>query len=110
MRVILHPEAEAEILGAQRYYSDVRPALGRRFYDELSSLLLRVAERPLAFKEFAPPCTPCICPSLPLRRRLVPRAEAIWIIAVMHVRRKPGYWKRRLAAGPAQRLPTKSKR
>jgi hypothetical protein len=50
VRVILHPEAEAEILGAQRYYSEVRPALGRRFYDELSGLLQRVAERPLAFK------------------------------------------------------------
>ena len=53
MRVILHPEAEAEILGAQRYYSDVRAAFGRRFYDDLSNLLLRVAERPLAFRQFA---------------------------------------------------------
>ena len=55
MRVTLHPEAEAEMLGAQRYYSEIRPALGRRFYDELSGLLLRVAERPHAFKQFAPP-------------------------------------------------------
>lgn len=56
MRVILHPEAEAEILRAQRYYSEVRPALGRRFYDELSGLLLRVGERPLAFKQCEPAC------------------------------------------------------
>ena len=97
MRVILHPEAEAELLGAQRYYTDVRRALGRRFYDELSSLLLRVAERPLAFKQFAPPARRAFARHFPYAVVYVPRAEAVWVIAVMHVRRKPGYWKRRLA-------------
>ena len=96
MRVILHPEAEAEFLGAQRYYSEVRRALGLRFYDELSGLLLRVAERPLAFRQFAPPARRAFARHFPYAVVFVPRAEAVWIIAVMHVRRKPGYWKRRL--------------
>jgi plasmid stabilization system protein ParE len=105
VRVILHPEAEAEILGAQRYYSEVRPALGRRFYDELSGLLLRVAERPLAFKQFAPPARRAFARHFPYAVVYVPRGEAVWIIAVMHVRRKPGYWKRRLTARAAGGLP-----
>jgi plasmid stabilization system protein ParE len=103
VRVVLHPEAEAEILGAQRYYSEIRPALGRRFYDELSALLLRVAERPLAFKQFAPPARRAFAPHFPYAVVYVPRAEAVWIIAVMHVRRKPGYWKSRLTTRAARK-------
>jgi toxin ParE1/3/4 len=103
VRVILHPEAEAEILGVQRYYSEVRPALGRRFYDELSGLLLRVAERPLAFKQFAPPAHRALARHFPYAVVYVPRADAVWIIAVMHVRRKPGYWKSRLTTRPARK-------
>ena len=103
MRVILHPEAEAEILGAQRYYSEVRPALGRRFYDELSGLLLRVAERPLAFKQFAPLAHRALARHFPYAVVYVPRPDAVWIIAVMHVRRKPGYWKSRLTTRVARK-------
>lgn len=101
MRVILHPEAEAEILRAQRYYSEVRPALGRRFYDELSGLLLRVGERPLAFKQFAPPAHRALARHFPYAVVYVPRADVVWIIAVMHVRRKPGYWKTRISTRTA---------
>lgn len=105
MRVILHPEAEAEILGAQRYYSEIRPPLGRRFYEELSDLLLRVAETPLAFKQFAPPARRAFARHFPYAVVYVPRAEVVWVIAVMHVRRKPGYWKRRVTARAARGLP-----
>ena len=48
MKVVLHPEADAEFLLAQQRYIVVSPPLGRRFYDEMTSVFRRVVEHPLS--------------------------------------------------------------
>jgi len=83
--VEFHPEAEAELVSAARYYEEHAENLG-------VDLLAAVPESGHPF-------------GLRLRRVLVPgfpygliyRAEAdrILIVAVAHLHRRPGYWRRR---------------
>jgi hypothetical protein len=40
VKVVLHPQADAEFLLAQQRYTDASPLLGRRFYDEITSVFV----------------------------------------------------------------------
>ena len=97
MKIVLHPQADAEFLLAQHRYTDASQPLGRRFYDEITSVFRRIIEHPLRYKEFDPPARRLFANGFPYAVIYVVRPDAIWIIAVMHVRREPGYWKERAA-------------
>ena len=97
MKVVLHPQADAEFLLAQQRYTDASPLLGRRFYDEITIVFRRIIEHPLRYKQFDPPARRLFANGFPYAVIYVARPHATWIIAVMHVRRAPGYWKDRMA-------------
>jgi toxin ParE1/3/4 len=97
VKAVLHPQAEAEFLLAQQRYTDVSLPLGRRFYGEITSVFRRIIEHPLRYKQFDPPAHRLFASGFPYAVIYVARPDAIWIIAVMHVRREPGYWKERIA-------------
>ena len=97
MKVVLHPQADAEFLLAQQRYTDASPLLGRRFYDEITSVFRRIIEHPLRYKQFDPPARRLFANGFPYAVIYVAKPDATWIIAVMHVRREPGYWKERIA-------------
>jgi toxin ParE1/3/4 len=97
VKVVLHPQADAEFLLAQQRYTDASPLLGRRFYDEITSVFRRIIEHPLRYKQFDPPARRLFANGFPYAAIYVARPDATWIIAVMHVRREPGYWKERIA-------------
>ena len=42
MIYLLHPEADEEFAGAVRYYSEISPELGVRFYREMERLFHEV--------------------------------------------------------------------
>jgi hypothetical protein len=50
VKVVLHPQADAEFLLAQQRYTDASPPLGRRFYNEISSTFRRIIEHPLRYR------------------------------------------------------------
>ncbi len=93
--VEFHPEAEAEFIAAAQRYEGQAQNLGADFI----SAVERSYRRLLTFPESGHPF------GIRLRRVLVPgfpygllyRAEAdqIFIVAVAHVRRRPGYWRHR---------------
>lgn len=96
MRVIFLPEAEQEMLEAALYYQSQAIRLGIDFLSEVEHAVKSIVESPKTW------------PILEgeLRRRLIRRfpfgvlyrveSEEIVIIAVAHLRRKPGYWKERI--------------
>jgi len=90
VKAVLHPEAEAEFLMAQQRYTDVSLPLGRRFYDEITSVFRRIIEHPLRYKQFDPPARRLFANGFPHAGIYVARPDAIWIIAIMHARREPG--------------------
>ncbi|MGH7940120.1 MAG: hypothetical protein ACREE6_13170 [Limisphaerales bacterium] len=55
MRHAIHPEADAEFAQAVRYYADIDPQLGGRFYDEIERVIAAVCGQPDRFSRFSPP-------------------------------------------------------
>jgi len=90
------PEAEQEMLEAARYYESQAAGLGEDYLSEIERAVAAIAESPKTW--------PIIEGNL--RRRLVRRfpfgilycvePEEIVIIAIAHLRRKPGYWRERI--------------
>ncbi len=95
-RVVFLREAEEEMLAAARYYNVESAGLGSEFLTEVE----RTAEALLQHPHAGPVIRKGI------RRRLLARfpfgllyqidEDDIVILAVMHLRRRPGYWEQRL--------------
>jgi plasmid stabilization system protein ParE len=94
-RVVFHVEAEAELSSAAARYETHRSGLGLEFIVEVERATRALVSYPKIGHRF----------SRRLRRVLVRRfpygllyridADAIRIVAVAHVRRRPGYWRHR---------------
>ena len=93
----LHPEADAEFAGAVRYYSEVSPELGVRFYREMERLFREVCADPGRFRQFDPPARRHFSRDFPYAIIFIGKPDQLWIVAVMHMKRKPGYWRERRA-------------
>ena len=95
-----HPLARREADEAHDFYEDVLPGLGLAFADDLEAAIERMSQFPEGH--------PLI--SARVRRKLLVRfpygvlysvtRDGLFIIAVMHQKRHPDYWKKR-----AQDLP-----
>ena len=91
-----HPQALEELFQAAEYYESKIDGLGERFLDEIEISVADISESPDRWPYFV----------LNIRRRLLDRfpyllvylneVDRIYILAVMHQRRRPGYWKKRL--------------
>ena len=90
------PEADAEFAEAVRYYAEIDPELGVRFYREMEQLIREVCVSPERFFMFNPPARRHLSVVFPYAVVYVARPDDVWIVAVMHLKRKPGYWRNRL--------------
>lgn len=91
-----HPEAGLEYADAATYYTEIDAELGGRFYDEIESLIQDIRREPQRFRRFAPPAQRHFSTVFPYAVIYIERPNRIWILAVMHMKRRPGYWKNRL--------------
>jgi plasmid stabilization system protein ParE len=90
-----HPEAAAELDDAALFYESRVTGLGRQFAAEVQRIVFFICKYPEAGALVR----------LPVRRALVDRfpyavvyrheREAVQVLAVAHVRKRPGYWRRR---------------
>ena len=93
---VFHPEAEEEYIEAARYYAGLEVELGCRFYDEVERLIREVRSQPMRFWMFDPPVRRHLSTVFPYAVVYLEQPDRIWIVAVMHCKRKPGYWRQRL--------------
>jgi len=95
MKLEFHPEAEEEFLEAISYYEVQMPGLGERFAAEVraaSALLLEYPEiGPLISQELRK----LVLDRFPYYLIYSSSSETVYIVAVAHERRKPGYWEAR---------------
>ncbi|MBI4699083.1 MAG: type II toxin-antitoxin system RelE/ParE family toxin [Nitrospirae bacterium] len=95
--IIFLPDAEEEMYEAARYYESKASGLGIDYLSEIERAVASITEYPLTWPKIEGE----------LRRRLVQRvpfgilyyieSEEIVIVAVAHLRRRPGYWKNRIS-------------
>jgi len=93
---VLHPEADDELAQAIQYYASIDPELGVRFYREIERLIFEVCMYPRRFRSFDPPARRHFSHLFPYAVIYLDEPDRVWIVAVMHMKRKPGYWRERL--------------
>jgi len=96
-RVTFHEDARAELAEASHFYEDRVPGLGQALIDDVESCVNEILEHPGA----------CERVSKKLRRKVLSRfpygliyaieQDRIRIMAIAHYKRRPEYWRYRLA-------------
>lgn len=104
MRVRLHPGAAADLTSAGDWYELQLPGLGADLGDEVDRALDAIAERPMTW-----PLWPGVGEAIGVRRFLLVRfpfavgyiveGTDVVVLAVAHLRRRPGYWVGRVSKG-----------
>ena len=92
-----HPQAAAEYAEAKAYYSRIRSELGERFEAEINEVIESVCRHPQRYREYDPPLRRHFSQSFPYAILYHEQPARVWIVAVTHMKRRPGYWKKRLA-------------
>ncbi len=90
-----HPEARTELLESIVYYDLQKRGLGRRFLDGLIEGLNRIKAHPQMYRKIDGQWHQCRIPRFPFGLIYRIRNQKIEIIAVMHLNRKPDYWRER---------------
>lgn len=95
MKLHWHEQAKAEADAAAAFYNDQQVGLARRFIDELEDTLRRIERLPNAFRRVENDIRKCRVRHFPYGVIYRAQKDSIELLAVMHLRRSPGYWKKR---------------
>jgi toxin ParE1/3/4 len=92
-----HPAAAAEYVAAAGYYAGFDPDLAGRFHDEVETVIRRIRRQPRRFRRVFGSVRRALCVRFPYAVLYVDQPGQIWIVAVMHGWRRPGYWSSRMS-------------
>jgi toxin ParE1/3/4 len=95
MRYEFHPKALAELDAATAYYASRRAGLEVRFLEAIHSAIQCICESPHRWRQFDADVRRYLVHVFPYAVLYSVEGELIFIIAVMHCAREPGYWKTR---------------
>ena len=90
-----HPQAENEMIEAAEYYESRQKDLGKRFLESVRSLINQIRINPKIFKKIDGDIRCAQTAIFPYGIIYRERNACLEIIAVMHLKRKPGYWQTR---------------
>ncbi len=97
--VAFHPKASAEYTGAYAWYAvhDLRAA--DRFEQEVESSVQRIVRDPHRWPRYDETHRKLVLRRFPYLVIYREHGNRIWIVAVAHGHRRPGYWKKRTMPG-----------
>lgn len=91
-----HPEARAELDAAMAWYEQQRSGLGSDLLAEVEAAVARIQQNPQAFPQHnLQDVRKCLVKRFPYTIYYREFDANIWIAAVAHQKRKPGYWSAR---------------
>src|SRR5436853_193293 len=99
MEIEFHPSAQAELDATVGFYESRLEGLGIRFLAAVEETTERIVASPDAASPLGEGFRKRLVPGFPFRivyRRLEQR---VFIVAIAHQHRRPGYWHRRLSRG-----------
>lgn len=91
--------AKAELAEAVAYYNSQKSELGSQFAEEIRRTIERVLQYPEAWTPLSKRTRRCRTNKFPYGVIYQVRADALLIVAVMHLHREPQAWKSRLGDG-----------
>jgi toxin ParE1/3/4 len=95
MSFSFHPEAETEFLEAIEYYEERERGLGYDFSIEVFRTIQNIVTYPTAWSVIEKDVRRCLVYRFPYGVVYSVEQDEIFILAVMHLRRHPDYWKKR---------------
>ncbi|MCP5048484.1 MAG: type II toxin-antitoxin system RelE/ParE family toxin [bacterium] len=90
-------EAEDELIEVINYYNEQKERLGFEFAKEVKNTIQRIIQHPEVCTELSQRTRRCRTKRFPYGVVYQIRDDTILIIAIMHLRREPNYWKSRLS-------------
>jgi plasmid stabilization system protein ParE len=94
-RIILHTEAETEILEALEWYAERSALAARAFGQELMSMVVLADRSPASWTGSFGNTRRIVFPHFPFSLVFRMKGETIEIVAIAHQRRRPQYWRDR---------------
>ena len=95
LSVVFRPEAERELLGAERWYEDRRAGLGHQFRAALDETLVRVSALPLSFPIVHGDKRRALVPRFPYGLFFSVEGDHVVVVGVVHAHRDPAAWQSR---------------
>lgn len=92
MKLIFLDDAESEFVAAVLYYETIQPGLGIKLRDEVSQNISWIKEHADSPRLRSGNYYRVNLRVFPHYIAYIIREETIWIVAVAHAYRKPGYW------------------
>ncbi|NCA86776.1 MAG: type II toxin-antitoxin system RelE/ParE family toxin [Clostridia bacterium] len=97
MKYFFHPEAKDELLKSVDYYEDCQEGLGLEFSQQVFLGIQRILRFPKSWPKFSKSTRSSILNKFPFAILYqIDDDDQIFIIAIMHTSRKPGYWRDRI--------------
>jgi hypothetical protein len=92
-----HPDARLEYREAAMFYEDRRSGLGAAYTLEVEAAIKRILDAPNRWRIIEEDVRRCLIHTFPFGILYTVERDSILIIAVMNLRREPGYWRSRLS-------------
>jgi plasmid stabilization system protein ParE len=96
MKFTFHPKARHELDRSVDFYEAQQTKLGEEFLEEVYASVQRIIEFPKAFPKQSRNTRKCLTNRFPFAIIYQITKNEIFIVAVAHLSRKPGYWEERL--------------
>jgi toxin ParE1/3/4 len=95
LRIVLDPAAAAELREAALFYEDCREGLGHEFLLSVEATFDAIAHRPTLWRRLKGRFRRCLVHRFPYGVVYAVEDEVVYVAAVMHLKRRPGYWESR---------------
>ena len=90
---IVRPLAEADLEQAARWYDEEQAGLGSRFLSDVDQVFGRIRAMPLQFPLVSGDIRRALLHTFPYAVYFRETEEALLVLAVLHLRRRPGLWR-----------------
>jgi plasmid stabilization system protein ParE len=95
LRVVLDPAAVAELREAAVFYDDCREGLGQEYLSNVEAAIDAIAHRPTLWRRLKGRFRRCLVHRFPYGVAYAVEDDVVYVAAVMHLKRRPGYWESR---------------
>jgi len=95
-RLLSDPRADLDIEAAFLWYEKEQPGLGLEFLDEIRAVYHRIVEGPLTYPRLRSNVRRALVKRFPYIVYFTVETTAIVVLAVLHARRDPADWQRRI--------------
>jgi hypothetical protein len=94
--VAYHRLAASELVKSAEFYERRRPQLGDRFLDAVEAVQEQIRRWPELGRREPAGTQSLKVKRFPFRVFYLVQPDRLWIVAVAHLSRRPGHWRRRL--------------